>query len=192
MAEKQHIRAFIAITLPDALKEAIEQYQAQLKALAPKVKWVRPNAIHITLKFLGEQSPQSMDNVVPALMDVQSTGRSFEMHVKGFGAFPNRRRPRVLWLGSAGEPHEHLYQLHRHIEERLEPLGFEREKRRFSPHLTLGRIKFPVNLDDLWKYVESHPFTPYTFSVNEFVLMRSELRRDGARYTPIHKYPLQG
>ncbi|MBD3223628.1 MAG: RNA 2',3'-cyclic phosphodiesterase [Caldithrix sp.] len=182
------IRCFLAINLPEKLKQSIAEYQQELKRLAPKVKWVKPQSIHITVKFLGNQPESVVDKVIANLHSLGDHARRFQLNIAGFGAFPSRNKPRVLWIGGSGQPHEHLYDMYRWIEEHLQPLGFEKEKKRFSPHLTLGRVKFPQNLDDLWAFVQENPFPPYSFEVQRVELMRSQLKPDGARYSVLHRF----
>jgi len=116
--------------------------------------------------------------------------KQFKITIRNFGAFPGKRSPRVFWLGVDSEPRESLFDLFVFIEDNLHSLGFEKEKRRFSPHLTLARVKKPERFDALWNFAEKHPFEPYSFEVKEFVLMQSFLKPDGAVYKPIQKYSL--
>ncbi|APF20683.1 2'-5' RNA ligase [Caldithrix abyssi DSM 13497] len=185
------IRSFVAIELPADLKKQIDQYQRQLKPLCRHTRWVNSKGLHITLKFLGEQEPDLIDRVQQNLFHVQGAVKPFRLTVKNFGAFPGKRSPRVLWLGVVSQPLEAVHDLFQFIEENLHGLGFVKEKRRFSPHLTLARVKQPGRFDPLWEYVQKHPFEPYTFEVNKIVLMRSILKPQGAEYRPIATYSLR-
>jgi len=185
------IRCFIAVNLPQELKEDLQEYINALKIQVPKVKWVRAQALHITLKFLGPVPAETLQTVQDKLTGSRRGIESFRMVVSNFGAFPNRRKPRVIWLGLKAVPQQPLYQLHSQIDALMEPLGFEREKRRFSPHLTLGRVKFPLDMTGLWDYMTSEPFPEYTFDVSEFALMKSTLKPSGAEYATLQKYSLQ-
>jgi len=184
------IRSFIAIELPPDLQQKIDDFNRGLKQAAPEIRWLSGRSIHITLKFLGEQPPERMNAVIPALMDVCDRFEPFQLTVSGFGAFPDEKRPRVFWLGVRSNPVPPLYALQNRIEEILLPLGFDRENRRFSPHLTLARVKFPGDFAHLWKYTATTPFPEYTFPVKEIVLMRSLLKPTGALYKPLQKYSL--
>ena len=186
------IRSFAAISLPENLKSKLEQYLLELKQIAPKVKWVRSESIHITLKFLGEQKSDLVDKVSMRLMDVPDSFSGISLSTGHFGAFPGEKRPRVFWLGINSTQMEKLLQLQRWVENELQVLGFEKEKRRFSPHLTLGRVKHPDDFSRLWKYAEENPFPELSFNVEEFYLMRSILKPTGAVYRPLQKYSLQG
>jgi len=184
----EKIRSFVAIELPEELKSRIDDYQRQLKPLCRHTRWVNSRSLHITLKFLGEQEADLIERVRQNLAHVKGALPRFQITIKEFGAFPNKRNPRVLWLGVVSEPLHQLYDLFQFIENDLHGLGFAKEKRRFSPHLTLARVKQPGSFDPLWQYVQKHPFEPYTFKVNEIVLMRSILKPQGAEYHPLGKY----
>lgn len=185
------IRSFIAIELPIEIKNQIESYIAELINLAPKLKWVKKESLHITLKFLGNQSTQKIENVIDVLLPLGQTCQPFKASIKKIGAFPNQRKPRVIWLGIEAEPRELFFRAHAWIENQLENIGFDREQRKFSPHLTLARIKFPVELSELWKFIDANPFPIQKFNVDEIVLMRSILKPSGAEYHQIKKYPLR-
>ncbi len=184
------IRSFVAIELPQELKERIDAYQRQLKPLCRDVKWVNSQSLHITLKFLGNQEAELVQRVQNNLANTTGVVQPFNLTIREFGAFPGKRQPRVLWLGVISQPHEPLYELFNFIENSLHGLGFQKEKRRFSPHLTLARVKRPSNFEALWRFVEKNPFEPFSFTVNEIVLMQSFLKPQGAVYKPIEKFPL--
>lgn len=187
----QTIRCFLAIALSSEVKERIRLYLNQLDNVTEKIRWVRPANLHLTLKFLGEVPAQKVDQIIIRLIDHPPQVSPFRINITGFGAFPNRRKPRVLWLGIESIPHEPLYKLQKHIENELEPIGFKKEKRRFSPHLTLARIKYEQNFDALWAFVDEQAFSQITFDVEEYLLIRSLLTPDGAQYRTIQKYPLR-
>lgn len=186
------IRSFVAIELPAEIKTAIDSYIQQIRKLAPNIKWAKAASIHITLKFLGEQPPELIDKTLAGLLPVSEIASPFQLTVTQFGAFPNEKRPRVFWLGIESQPAEPLFTLQSWIEERLVPLGFEKERRRFSPHLTMARVKFPENFAALWSFVQANPFPAQSFAVHEIVLMRSLLKPSGAEYRPVQKYSLRG
>ena len=184
------IRCFIAIELPEDLTNRIEQYIAELRHQAPDIKWVRKNALHITLKFLGELPSARVDQIISALMPLHQQSTVLDIRITGLGAFPNEKRPRVIWLGIEPNPRDLFFELHHTLEGFLEAIGIEREKRKFSPHLTLARIKTPQDLSHLFAYLNGHPFQTCSFSVHDIVLMRSFLKPAGAEYRIIQKYPL--
>ena len=125
-----------------------------------------------------------------SLASVNGVIHHFEIKISGFGAFPNKNRPRVLWLGLIADQMGYLHDLHQWVENEMEKIGFEKEHRRFSPHLTVARVKFPADFTDLFNFTEKHPFTESSISVDEIILMRSELKQSGAVYSQIQRYVL--
>ena len=186
------IRCFIAISLPTNILDEIGSYLRQLKKIAPTVRWAKVAGIHLTLKFLAEQPEPIVKSIEKELIGIGGVSQPFQLTVAGAGCFPNQKRPRVFWLGLEHDQNNSLFRLHDWIDTHLEPLGFEREKRRFSPHLTLGRVKSPSEYQDIFDFFTQNPFPVMKFNVYEVVLMHSELRPEGAKYTPIHRYSLAG
>ena len=184
-------RCFVAIEISNDLKIKIDDFILSLKQFAPKIKWVKANSLHITLKFLGEISQDLLTQVQNELFAVSNVVNPFEMSISGAGFFPNQNKPRVVWLGLVNENNNSIFKLHEWIDKRLESLGFEREKRRFSPHLTLGRIKFPDNFHDLSEYINQNKFHSSRFNVTQVVLMKSVLNPIGAEYSQIKSYPFE-
>jgi 2'-5' RNA ligase len=182
------IRTFIAIELPDDFKEMLTFFQKELKKQAPSVRWISVENIHVTLKFLGEVEVERLAEIEHALDHVRRDSTVFSLRTKQFGGFPNLKKPRVCWLGF--ETSSEMLTLQRRIEDALELAGFERDSRTFSPHLTLGRIKLPQNFDALYAFTENNPFPACEIAVKEYCLIRSNLKPQGAVYTPIHRYSL--
>ena len=182
------IRCFIAIEIPDELKARIEKYISSLKQISPKIKWIKSTNLHITLKFLGEIQQDLLKQVQNELHDVTKIVNPFSMSVKNTGFFPNQFKPKVVWLGLQNDTKNSVFKLHEWIDNKLEPIGFKREKRRFSPHLTIGRIKFPDNIQELTKYINQYEFESCQFNVDQVVLMKSELKPFGAIYSKIKIY----
>mgnify|MGYP006291759899 CR=1 FL=1 len=180
------IRCFTAVPVPDGIKEELARFQKELGPLAPGAKWVKPAGLHITLKFLGEISPEKVEEVRAALRDAVRAAR-FNMAFSGLGVFPNPRKARVPWTGfetGAGE----CTGIAAEIEDALEAIGFPREKRPFRAHLTLARLKKPSSVgNDLLDY----EFSSSGFSAQSVVLYRSTLKPSGAVYTPIESFPLR-
>jgi 2'-5' RNA ligase len=185
------MRTFIAIELPDNIKKEIEQLQAPLRRTEAFVSWVKPSNIHVTLKFLGEVPEDKINEVFVASQKASEGVMKFSMGLKGMGAFPDSRRPRVIWIGT-GSGEEELSHLAKRIEEEMEKIGFSREKRKFSAHFTIGRVKSPKNTEKLMELVESSDFQTEEIEANEVVVMRSQLHPTGAIYTPLKKIPLAG
>ena len=192
----EQVRSFIAIELPDELKEGLTQLQAQLKlGKIPSVKWVDPYSIHLTLKFLGNIAVGRIPEVTQAIEEAAQGMSPFHLEVKGLGVFPNVRQVRVAWVGMSGEV-DKLSQLQQRIESNLMPLGFTPESRRFTPHLTLARLRdraLPGERERLGQLIAGTKFeTVYTIKVDSINLMRSQLTREGAIYSQLSSVELRG
>lgn len=177
------MRTFIAIDLDEALKESLAAFIEELRPLARNVRWVGAPGMHLTLKFLGEIAEADVPGISSALEDIGRRQRPFPLVLKGTGAFPpGRRIPRVFWVGVAPVPA--LISLQEEIEKEMGKRGFEREKRPYHPHLTLGRVKFPAPLDPLNLALQRHKERLFgEMNVRRFVFFRSVLRPSGAEYT---------
>jgi 2'-5' RNA ligase len=186
------VRCFIAVEIPQHILNHITEYTSELKPLAPNIRWVRLGAMHITLKFLGEISESLVERVRDKLMPIRLKFHTFELAVKGSGFFPSQRSPRVIWIGLEQDNNRSLFKVQQWIEDALLIEGFNREKRRFSPHITLGRIKLAGHLEPVFNYLERNPFPTQSFSANAVNLMRSRLKPDGAEYSVIESYPFTG
>ena len=183
------MRAFIAIDLPDALHAALAEAPRELRRAAPEARWSKPEGIHLTLKFLGEISDAQTKYVVEALTQL-GPFEPFEIGVKGFGFFPSERGPRVFWAGVAAPPA--LAELASQIDARLARIGFAREDRAFSPHLTLARFKVPRPQPELLAAIATQPEIPLgKFKASEFFLFESKLSPQGSQYKKIMRFPRQ-
>ena len=185
----EQIRSFVAIELPDELKRKLTHLQAQLKTgkEAP-VKWVAPNGIHLTLKFLGNTAADKIKEITGAI-EVSAEGiPPFHLEVKELGAFPNLRRVQVVWVGITGEVAQ-LSELQQRIEANLALLGFAPESRPFTPHLTLARVRQGTSPEEQQSFGQLIASTGFDaacdFSVDAVSLMKSELTREGAIYSRI-------
>ncbi len=137
----ESIRAFIAVELDDDTRRALGAVQARLKrAAGPAVRWVRPEGVHLTLKFLGDIDPAKTDAIAEAMTRAAQGSRPFSIGLGEIGGFPSLERARVIWIGLTGEV-EALVALQGALERLLEPLGLPPEGRAFTPHLTLGRVR---------------------------------------------------
>ena len=184
------IRCFIALHVPEEIITGISQYIQELKKLTNRVRWVRPAGMHLTLKFLGEIESSRVETVQSRLPKISEAVAPFRMYVSGSGCFPGRNRPRVFWLGLDQGESNSLTEIQALLENILEPLGLERETRRFFPHLTLGRVKQPDDFSNIYTFFDKHPFPKKTFPITEIFFMRSELKPSGAEYSVIGRYPL--
>lgn len=188
MVEK--IRCFVAVEIPDGIKMDIDEYIFGLKKIMPEAKWVKAKNMHITLKFLGEIEPSFCSQIKELLKGISEISSPFELKISGSGVFPNLRRPRVFWLGLQQDENRPLFRIYTWIDEKLETLGVDRENRKFSPHLTLCRIKTHPDCSRLLDHVKRNEFKDKKFKVSEIVLMQSQLKPSGAVYTPLQYYPL--
>ncbi len=183
------IRAFIAIELPDDVKANLSILLNKLKPRQERaVKWVDPESIHLTLKFLGNVPESKTVDITQSITNATQGIEPFTLALQGLGAFPNLRSPRVAWVGVGGDV-EAVTRIHRQIDQAMVPLGFPPEKRSFSPHLTLGRVRDKATHKeraDLGKAIEWIKVkNPSPFSVDHVSLMQSTLTRDGAIYDQI-------
>lgn len=177
------MRLFVAIFPPPEIRDSLAASTNSIR-IEGDARWVRPENIHLTLKFLGEVSDETVRGIPTALGKAAAGHAPLELSPSGFGSFPSERRARVIWVGAKGDV-DGLRDLAEDIEASLEPLGFERESRGFSPHFTLGRAKKrPVKME-----VESEPDIP-AFEVEEILLIKSETKKEGAVYTPLETFRL--
>ena len=179
------IRSFIAIEVPGALKSRIEELQRELRRTDADAKWVRPEAIHLTLKFLGSIPEEAVEKISRALAPIISAWVPFEIRIHGMGGFPSSRNPRVVWVGldrGKGDVHS----LQQAIEGPLAELSFPPEDRPFSPHLTLGRVRSSRGKSALAQVLEKNKEVEIgNFRAGEVFLFRSELKPSGAVYTKL-------
>ncbi len=186
------IRSFIAVDLSNQARLQIEELVRELKKSDAPVGWVRVEGIHLTLKFLGNVAPEMIEEIKPVLAGIASETGPIHIEPGGCGAFPTIKAPRVVWVGLRGLLGP-LAELQRKIEAAMIPFGFNPENRPFKPHLTVGRVKGRARLQALQQILLAHgDFTAEPFDVTELVLYKSELRPDGARYTPLSKAPFSG
>lgn len=183
----KRIRTFIAIDTPPDFKVQAEQIQKELDIPQAPVRWEKSYKLHLTLKFLGETETSLMPAIESRLQEVASAHRPFWLRYNGLGCFPNRNNPRILWVGCTPLSSE-LEHLQRHIEDACEKLGFERDKRTFHPHITIGRVKLKADKDrqlltGLIKKMESITFDSLESEVHTILLMKSELRPGGSEYS---------
>ena len=183
----EEIRSFIAIELPEEAKRGLAKLRSDLERTEHSfVKWVEPGAIHLTLKFLGNIPFKQVAEVTKAMKEAAQGISPFQLEISGLGAFPNLKQPRVLWVGIGGEVNE-LSRLQQNIDSALAHLGFTREERSFTPHLTLARIRqgaSPGERKSFGELVVSTRFeNKYRIAVTAINLMRSQLTPAGAIYT---------
>jgi 2'-5' RNA ligase len=185
------MRQFVALNLPAAERKRIFKASNPLRERELPVRWVDPDAFHVTLKFLGEVRQEASGAIRKVLQAVAAENGQFRLEMGGFGAFPTIRRPRIFWVGAEASPA--LRCLKQDVEWGLAELGFERETRAFHPHITLGRVNQDEGagvfrgIDDL---AASLTYTN-SVAIKSVDLMRSELTKDGARYTVLESHTLR-
>lgn len=191
------LRLFIAIPLPEMLLRQLAQVQRTLEKQMPAgvVRWVKPEGIHLTLKFLGDTPEGEVPAIREALTAVARRAVSCTFAVGDLGCFPNLRRPRVIWVG-VQEPGGQLRALQEAVERAMVPLGYPPEGRPFSPHLTLGRVRDGIPSRDVTRIGEVVVATALgtlgEVRVDLFALIRSVLKPTGAEYTPLAEFRLEG
>jgi 2'-5' RNA ligase len=183
------VRCFIAVELPEEVKAGLRRIQAELRSSSQApVKWVDPGSIHLTLKFLGGVDGAKLGPITAAMEEAARGIAPFSLKVEGLGVFPNLRKVQVVWVGVIGEV-DRLAGLQQRIESNLAGLGFAPEKRRFTPHLTLGRVRDRASLPEregLGQLIAGTEFEAAgSFPVAGVSLMRSQLTREGALYSRI-------
>ncbi len=176
------MRCFIAINLPESVKEILTGLQQELGQCGADIRWVRPENIHLTLKFLGDVNDQVVGDIVKILELAGKEHSAFDFDIFGTGVFPNMKSPRVLWVGLKTE--ECFESLHKMIEKGVASLGFKAEKRRFFPHLTLGRFRSSRGKSSLIEKIRLFEKNRFgSFNIESVCLMQSILKPAGAEYT---------
>lgn len=191
----EQIRSFIAVELPGELKQALTQLQGKFKSAGSlPVRWVDPNNIHLTLKFLGDVDVAITGRITLALEEAVRGTPPFNIEASGLGVFPNMNRIQIIWVGLHGDL-EKLGQLQKRIEASLKPLGFPPEGRPFTPHLTIARVRDfarPEERQKLGQLISATSFEDkYRISVNAIHLIKSQLTREGPIYTKISTITLK-
>ena len=188
---KETIRTFIAVELPQGIQDRLGCLQSDFKASMPDVRWTKYSNIHLTLKFLGDVQISRIDKVSEALQEVAVKFSPFTMNLAGMGAFPNPRRPRIVWVGVEKGVNE-LVEMANSIEGSMKRLGFPREKRRFSPHLTVGRIRRLTNPAAMTEALDKARVGELgEFTVGRISLIKSQLDPAGSIYTILTEARLQ-
>jgi RNA 2',3'-cyclic 3'-phosphodiesterase len=179
------MRLFIAIELPETCKKELGRLRAPE---IPGARWVPAEQIHLTLAFLGEVDEETSKRLISRLNLIEAQG--FELCLAGTGCFPDRRRPRVLWVGVRKEPL--LADLATKIHDTVLACDIPQEERPFSPHLTLARLKFPAAAE-AGAFLDKHStFELEPFPVAEFILFQSRLSPKGAEHIPLKSFPVAG
>lgn len=184
------MRLFLALNLPAEVRRLAHEAAAPLRAAAATAHWVAETNLHLTLKFLGELPEAAALDVTARVREAAARHAEVSLELGGFGAFPNFRRPRVVWLGVTPDPKLEL--LHHDVEQACESLGFEVDGRAFRPHVTLGRVKLTAPPDQLRALANAARAAEVgaACTVHSVDLMRSELSAGGSRYAVLAALPL--
>lgn len=178
-----------------ALQRHLEGVTRQVAQVLPRVRWLDPTGIHLTLAFLGELNDEQLSEAMNASATTARQVKAFSYHLSRLGIFGSPHHPRIIWMGIE-EPSGSLVRLHRMLNQELEQRGFEIDKRPFSPHLTLARIKAPLTpteqqeLQRLLAGDQRGIASPTDYPANLIHVMKSELSRSGAHYTSLREYRL--
>jgi len=177
------IRAFIAVTVAKSIVEEIAKVRSALQEARGDIRWTRLEGLHVTLKFLGNIDRSQIEPILGAVRNVVQEHPPLHISARGLGAFPNLRRPRVVWVGLQGNS---LAVLSEAIETALLPLYFPPEDREFTPHLTLGRVRSPRGWERVLAVLKEHEHTDFGEStVDHVTLYQSDLHPEGAKYIPL-------
>ncbi len=178
------MRLFIAALIPDKIRARMDEYIGALKSRCGGVKWEKRDKLHVTLKFLGGVDDSNVPEITSVIGGLVRNYSPFDTDILGFGGFPDMRYPRILYIGLSENPE--LSSLQGRIDEALEPLGFPKETRGFLPHVTIGRIKGRLRILEPFPIPEK-----CKFAIDEIAVVKSETRRDGSVYTPLHIFRLR-
>ena len=177
----EYWRTFIAIEITKPLKEMIRETQATLRRTQADVKWVSPDNIHLTLRFLGDTPCQDIEKVKAIVRQAAEFQGPFSLEINRLGAFPHLKHPRVLWVGlSKGE--KELSNLARQLDDQLQKAGFEKEAKGFSPHITIGRVRSSSGISDLCQACQNIALTPLEQQVHSVMFIKSTLTPQGPIY----------
>jgi 2'-5' RNA ligase len=186
------IRSFLAIELPKPILKKIEEVQGDLRSTHADVRWVNPEKIHLTLKFFGNIEESRIDLLLKSIEEPIRNTLPFSLKVRGVGAFPNLKNPRVIWIGLVNG-REVLISFQKQIETQLEKIGIQPEDRPFNPHLTLGRMRSSRGKVELAGRMEKHKEEEFgDFQVERVILFKSDLRPTGPIHTPLRDMKLGG
>jgi 2'-5' RNA ligase len=184
------IRAFLAIRPTDDVIGRLIEIESEFADASADVRWVSAETMHLTIQFLGEVRESEIPEIERGLRQALGALSPFEIEYRGLGVFPNQKRPRVVWVGLHGAG---IATLAESAEIVLSPLGFPPEERELTPHITLGRVRSARGWEGFARLLKANADRSFGVSLIDHVtLYRSQLRPDGAVYTPLVKFPLAG
>jgi len=193
------MRVFVALDVDNAIREQLQLFMDGVSGFAPDARWIRPESMHVTLKFIGEKPPEAVEEIKQSLARIQAA--SFEITFRGYGFFPSSKAPRVFWVGIEAGPE--LGALAKSVDEAISVLGIPKEEHTFSAHLTLARRGGSgasrsrkrdapnSSFQRLQQRLAAMPVPEFgTMTAREFFLYQSQLMRGGSRYTKIGRFGL--
>lgn len=184
------IRAFIAVELTDQVKETIRRFQDHLKPLDCDISWIKPENVHLTLKFLGDVKIKMIPSITEALGRLCCDLRLFDAALTQPGVFPDLRHPRIVWIG-LDDTEEKLTNLVESVETALGDIGFRKERRDFRAHITVGRVRTPKNAAQLCEAIKGFSVpSGIKQSVGGIILFKSTLTSQGPVYDPLSQLKL--
>ena len=190
----EKLRLFIAIPIPEPVRDEIVRVQQELQPLVPRevARWTRSDQFHLTLRFLGDVPADGVEDLKKSVNAVCRNGRPLSLHAEGVGFFPNPRSPRVIWVG-INDQEGRLGDLQKQIETAVDPFSPEPDEKNFTGHVTLGRLKNPRPTDTRDLAARAHLLEKRLFGewpAHEIEIIRSELSPAGARYTSLAAFRL--
>jgi 2'-5' RNA ligase len=187
------MRLFIALPLLEETRLALEKVLEQLQRASSEVRWVRPENIHLTLRFLGETDASQVAALSRSIDQISAPRPAVDLRLDRLGGFPNLRKPRVFWIGTTDlQATGSLVDLAQQIEMAVRPLGFDAETKPFKPHLTLGRLKQAGNPERLVRIVQDPRLPELRAHLDRIALIQSTLTPRGSIYETLHEAPLAG
>ncbi|MEW6418423.1 MAG: RNA 2',3'-cyclic phosphodiesterase [Nitrospirota bacterium] len=183
-----YLRCFVAIGIPEPIKRDIGEFIEIMKKYNVDIKWVRHENLHFTLKFLGNTPEVLLPKIREALLNIVLSYEPFYIRLYSTGVFPNKRHPRVIWVGV--EDSEILKKLKNDIEDSMALLGYQKEDKKFIPHLTLGRVRSQKGIVNLINELDNFKGKDFgSVNIEDIKLMKSELNPKGAEYSCIYEIP---
>ena len=176
------IRTFIALDTPETVTKVALSLQSSVKVNPKAVRWVRKENIHITLRYIGPTAPGEVEKINRLLSEIVGQNSDLSLNVSGAGCFPKKERPRILWLGVDGDEAE-LKLLVEMINSEMDQLGYPQEERNYSPHISIGRIRYPQKVTpDVTDFLSAE-YDPISWNIPKIIFYQSELLPSGAIYS---------
>lgn len=183
------LRLFIALHFPARIIEQLGMIIDDARPTADGVKWVERRNMHLTLKFLGDTPEESAPAIIGGIEAATHDCSAFPVVIEGFGGFPNLRKPRVLWAGISGAGP--IIKLAENINTELAGIGIEKDRKRFSPHITLGRVKKPGDFSALANFFKNLNFSSESLILDRLALVKSTLTPSGPIYDNVQEFKLK-